>query len=162
MKIQLSSALLNKRSSMQAKIALTLNIILIGITANAQSVSIKSLNQAKIEFETEIVDYGTITQNADGIREFKFKNVGNAPLIISEAKKSCGCTVPTWSKEPIKPGESSHIKVKYDTKRLGTINKSVTLISNAERNNIVLRIKGKVVTQYNIPLAKIKGQPVVK
>jgi LEA14-like dessication related protein len=127
------------------KVILTLSIILIGIMAFAQGTSIKNLNQAKIEFETEIIDYGTIEQNANGIREFKFKNVGNAPLIISDAKKSCGCTIPTWPKAPIKPGESSTIKVKYATDRLGLINKSVTIISNAERSNITLRIKGKVI-----------------
>ena len=68
------------------KVILTLSIILTGIMAFAQGTSIKKLNEAKIEFETEIIDYGTIEQNANGIREFKFKNVGNAPLIISDAK----------------------------------------------------------------------------
>jgi hypothetical protein len=142
------------------KIILTLNVILIGILATAQPVSIENLKQAKIEFQTEIIDYGTIEQNADGIREFKFKNIGTAPLIISDAKKSCGCTVPTWPKAPIKPGESSSIKVKYDTKRIGTINKSVILISNAERNSIILRIKGKVLSPQITPIANKKGKPV--
>ncbi len=142
------------------KIILTLNIILIGILATAQPASIGNLNQAKIEFETEIIDYGTIEQHADGIREFKFKNVGNAPLIISEAKKTCGCTVPTWPKAPIKPGESSSIKVKYATDRIGIINKSVILISNAERNSITLKIKGKVLSPQTTPIANIKGKPM--
>ena len=140
------------------KVILTLNIILIGILATAQEVSIKNLNQAKIEFETEIIDYGTIEQNANGIREFKFTNVGNAPLIISNVQKSCGCTVPTWPKEPIKPGKSSTIKVKYATDRIGIINKSVTIISNAERSSIVLRIKGKVITPQTTPLAQEIGK----
>ncbi len=144
------------------KIILTLNIVLIGILAAAQPVSIENLNQVKIEFETEIIDYGTIEQHANGIREFKFKNVGNAPLIISEAKKSCGCTIPTWPKEPIKPGQSSSIKVKYATERVGIINKSVTLISNAERASIVLRIKGKVISPQTTPLVQENGKPVAK
>ena len=66
---------------------------------------------AIITFETETIDYGTIENNADGNREFKFTNTGNAPLVISNAKGSCGCTVPTWPKEPIAPGASSVIKV---------------------------------------------------
>ncbi|WNH08998.1 DUF1573 domain-containing protein [Thalassobellus suaedae] len=50
---------------------------------------------AKIKFETETIDYGTIENNSDGNREFKFTNTGNAPLVITNAKGSCGCTVPT-------------------------------------------------------------------
>ena len=84
-------------------------------------------NAAVITFETDVIDYGTIEQSADGVREFKFKNTGKEPLIISNATGSCGCTVPTWSKEPILPGKSGVISVKYDTKRLGAINKSVTV-----------------------------------
>lgn len=123
---------------------------------------ISNLNQAKIEFETEIIDYGTIEQNSNGIREFKFTNTGNTPLIISEAKKSCGCTIPTWPKEPIKPGENSVIKVKYATNRIGVFNKMVTIISNAERGSIVLKIKGKVVTPQTTPLVKKDGKPLAK
>ena len=144
------------------KIILTLNVILIGILATAQPASIGNLNQAKIEFETETIDYGTIEQHANGIREFKFKNMGKAPFIISDVSKSCGCTVPTWPKEPIKPGESSSIKVKYAADRIGPINKSVTLISNAKRSTIILRIKGKVITPQTASLANKKSKAFSK
>ncbi|WP_147678182.1 DUF1573 domain-containing protein [Algibacter pacificus] len=100
---------------------------------------------AKIEFETEIIDYGTIENNADGNREFKFTNTGNTPLVISNAKGSCGCTVPTWPKEAIAPGESSVIKVRYATNRTGSFSKSITLTSNAvNAPTKVVRIKGTV------------------
>lgn len=100
---------------------------------------------AKIEFSKEVHDYGTITQGGDGTCEFEFKNTGNAPLIISNAKGSCGCTVPEWPKEPIAPGASASIKVKYDTKRPGAINKSVTITSNAVNEPTkIVRIKGTV------------------
>jgi hypothetical protein len=100
---------------------------------------------AKIEFESETIDYGTIENNADGNREFKFTNTGNAPLVITTAKGSCGCTVPTWPKEAIAPGQSSVIKVHYDTKRTGAFSKSVTLISNAVNTpSKVIHIKGSV------------------
>jgi len=100
---------------------------------------------AKIEFETETIDYGTIENGADGNREFKFTNTGNAPLVITKATGSCGCTVPTWPKEAIAPGESSVIKVHYATERTGAFNKSVTLISNAvNKPTEVLHIKGTV------------------
>ena len=112
-----------------------LGMVSTGIAQTATKVEtpqvIDTKNGAKIEFETETIDYGTIENNADGNREFKFTNTGNSPLVISSAKGSCGCTVPTWPKEPIAPGKSSVIKVHYDTKRAGTFNKSVTLISNA-------------------------------
>lgn len=100
---------------------------------------------AKIEFMKETHDYGTIKYGADGSCIFEFKNTGNEPLIISNAKGSCGCTVPEWPKEPIAPGEKGKITVKYDTKRPGAINKSVTITSNASNEPTkVIRIKGNV------------------
>ncbi|MDG1849964.1 MAG: DUF1573 domain-containing protein [Flavobacteriales bacterium] len=98
----------------------------------------------EISFEKEIHDFGTFDQYGDGAYEFSFTNSGDAPLIISNAKGSCGCTVPVWPKEPIAPGQSHVIKVKYDTKRIGAFNKSVTISSNAiTAPTKVIRIKGK-------------------
>ena len=119
-------------------------------------------NAPTITFDSEVVDYGTIEQGADGVREFKFTNNGKEPLIISNARGSCGCTVPTWPKEPIKPGESSVIKVKYDTKRLGAINKSVTITSNAATPTKVVRIKGKIIAPQTSPVKEPAGAPVEK
>ncbi len=100
---------------------------------------------AKIEFTKETHDYGTIKNGADGTCVFEFKNTGNEPLIISNAKGSCGCTVPKWPQEPIAPGAKGSIEVKYDTKRTGAINKSVTITSNAiNEPTKVIRIKGNV------------------
>ena len=100
---------------------------------------------AKIEFDKETHDYGDIKYGANGGCTFTFKNTGSAPLIISKATGSCGCTVPTWPKEPIAPGASAEITVKYDTKRPGPINKNVTITSNAVNEpSKVIRIKGTV------------------
>lgn len=100
---------------------------------------------AKIEFNKETHDYGTIKNGADGSCVFEFKNTGDSPLIISNAKGSCGCTVPEWPKEPIAPGAKGTIKVKYDTMRTGEINKSVTITSNAvNAADKVVFIKGTV------------------
>ena len=96
------------------------------------------------EFESEVIDYGTIDQNSDGVRAFKFKNVGNSPIVITKVKGSCGCTVPTKPKGPIMPGESAEIGVKYATDRVGAFAKTVTVSSNASKASIVLKIKGKV------------------
>ncbi len=84
-----------------------------------------------IKFESTEVNYGKIQKGADGVRVFSFTNNGSAPLIISNAKGSCGCTVPTYPKEPIMPGEKGEIKVKYDTNRVGAFTKYVTLTTNA-------------------------------
>jgi hypothetical protein len=84
-----------------------------------------------IKFESLEVNYGSIEKGADGVRVFKFTNNGSAPLIISNAQGSCGCTVPTYPKEPIMPGEKGEIRVKYDTQRVGAFTKYVTLTTNA-------------------------------
>lgn len=101
-------------------------------------------NGPQITFESEVIDYGTIDQGANGERVFKFKNTGKEPLIISNAQGSCGCTTPNWPKEPIRPGESGEIKVKYDTQRVGNFEKTVTITSNAQTPTKVVKIKGVV------------------
>ena len=70
-------------------------------------------NAPVMEFETEVIDYGKIEQNADGVRVFKFKNTGKSPLIISRIQSSCGCTVPKKPEDPIMPGKDGEIEVKY-------------------------------------------------
>lgn len=100
--------------------------------------------QADIEFEKDVHDFGTLKQHGDATTEFKFTNTGSEPLIISNAKGSCGCTVPEWPREPIQPGSSGVIRVKYDSKRIGPINKSVTITSNGSEQPKVIRIKGKI------------------
>jgi hypothetical protein len=130
--------------------------------AIAQSDSkVENAGGAEITFETEVIDYGTISQNADGLRTFKFTNTGNQPLIISNARGSCGCTVPTWPKKPINPGEEGEIKVKYATNRLGPINKSVTVSSNATEGTKVLRIKGNVIEKQTSPEKENSGMTPV-
>jgi hypothetical protein len=99
---------------------------------------------AIIDFESEVIDYGSIVQNSNGLKVFSFTNKGNAPLLITDVKTSCGCTVPTYSKEAILPGEVGQIKVKYDTKRLGSFSKTITVISNAKQARKTLKIKGSV------------------
>lgn len=105
------------------------------------------LDSAKgiLTFEQETVDYGTIEQNSDGKREFTFTNTGNAPIIITKVKASCGCTVPTKPQEPIMPGKSATIGVKYDTKRLGDFSKTITVTSNATEPVKKIRIKGNII-----------------
>lgn len=102
-------------------------------------------NVAIITFDAETMDYGTIEQNSNGERTFTFTNNGNAPLIISKVKSSCGCTIPSYSKTPIAPNTSSVITVKYDTKRVGAFSKTITVTSNATEQIILLKVRGNVV-----------------
>lgn len=126
------------------KIVLSIVLSFVAVfTMNTLNAQIE--NGPKIEFSKETHDYGNIKYGANGTCTFEFKNTGTAPLIISNAKGSCGCTVPDWPKEPIAPGAKGVIKVKYDTNRPGPINKSVTITSNAVNEpNKVIRIKGNV------------------
>ncbi len=90
-------------------------------------------------------NYGTIVKSSTGVRFFKFTNTGDKALLITNAKGSCGCTVPSYPKEPIMPGESEYIKVKYDTKRVGPFTKYVTLTTNSVSNTTTrLKINGTV------------------
>lgn len=98
-----------------------------------------------IKFETLEINYGKIDKGSNGTREFYFTNNGNAPLLVQNAQGSCGCTVPTWPKEPIMPGERSKISVKYDTQRVGAFTKYVTLTTNSTSNTATqLKIFGDV------------------
>ena len=100
----------------------------------------------EISFEKTVIDYGTVNKGDNGVREFVFRNSGNAPLIISNVKSTCGCTIPKKPEKPILPGESEKIQVKYDTKRVGFIRKSITVTSNAASSpTTILKIKGQVV-----------------
>ena len=102
-----------------------------------------------IKFDKMMHDYGTIVQGADGNCEFKFTNDSKTPLILSNVQASCGCTAPEWPKEPIAPGKSSSIKVKYNTALVGVFNKSITVNSNAANSTVLLQIKGNVTPKQN-------------
>lgn len=118
-------------------------VLVAAFQASAQTTP-AATSGAKLSLESDVVDYGTIDQGSDPLRVVKFKNTGTEPLIISGAKGSCGCTVPNWPKEPIMPGESSQIEIRYDTKRVGGINKTVTVTSNDAAGNKTIRVIGTI------------------
>ncbi|MGB1248329.1 MAG: DUF1573 domain-containing protein [Chitinophagales bacterium] len=122
-------------------------VTLLSISAFAQDgdLNLVAEDGAEINFAEETLDYGTIENGSDGTRYFTFYNDGKEPLIITNCKGSCGCTVPQCPKEPVLPGDSAQIKVKYDTKRTGNFTKSVTVSSNATNApSKVVKIKGNV------------------
>ncbi len=133
-------------------LAMLLLVAAVGYSQNDVAAAAKQSQEGPVmAFETETVDYGVIEQGSDPYRVFKFTNTGTEPLIITHAKGSCGCTVPTYPKEPIGPGETSEIKVRYDTNRLGKFTKRVTLTTNAGDEKKLLTIQGEVVKKPEEP-----------
>jgi hypothetical protein len=131
------------------RIALFISMILVSaVTVMSQATEPVKVednpNAPEITFDKLVHDYGTIPFGGDGVCTFKFTNTGKEPLILQQPQSSCGCTVPTWPKEPVLPGASNEIQVTYNTKKAGPINKTVTVRSNAKSNTVVLRITGKV------------------
>ena len=104
----------------------------------------------KIDFKAKdnTIDYGTVTKKSDnGVRSFEFTNIGDAPLIITNVLSTCGCTVPTKPTEPIMPGKTGKIEIKYNMTP-GPIRKTITVESNAvnyDSGRIPLKIKGEVI-----------------
>jgi hypothetical protein len=112
-------------------------------TANKEAVD--ESNMPFFEFVEEVKNFGEITQGEVVSTTFRFRNVGKKDLIISSAKGSCGCTVPAWPKEPIKPGAEGQIDVKFDSNgKQGMQNKTITLVANTIPNTKVIAIKGTV------------------
>lgn len=98
-----------------------------------------------IVFERDIYDFGKLIDGETAVYNFKFKNTGTADLLISQVNSSCGCTVPKFPKEPIPPGGEGYIKVSFDSSgRTGVQNKAVTVVSNCQPNQTVIRIKAMV------------------
>ena len=103
-------------------------------------------NAPTMAFEFETYDFGDINEGDDATVDFVFTNSGADKLIITDVKASCGCTTPSWSKEPVMPGEKGQITAKYNTQgRPGTFNKAITITSNANEETKRIFIKGNVI-----------------
>lgn len=102
-------------------------------------------NTSEFKFETETYDFGKIPQGTPVTYEFKFENVGAEPLIISKVESTCGCTVPEYTKTPIKPGDQGSVRVTFNAAQAAPFSKMVTIRSNAKTPVKALYIKGTVV-----------------
>ena len=109
----------------------------------------------EITFQKTEYDFGTIAYGSDAICEFVYKNTGKSPLILTNVRSSCGCTIPSWTKTPVKKKKSDKIIVKYNTHRMGKFHKTVTITSNAKNSPIVLTITGKVVSVKELKKPKV-------
>jgi len=113
-----------------------------------------------MSFTDTTFDFGEVTEGEKVEHSFKFKNSGNEPLILSNAKGSCGCTVPQWPKEPIAPGEEGVITVVFNSKnKKGPRNQKVTITANTNPAQTFIYLKGKVNPDPNKPAAKPKAAP---
>ena len=118
-------------------------------TANAGEATVESaVNAAEapvMTFETESYDFGVVTSGEKVAYEFKFKNTGKSPLIISNAQASCGCTAPEFPREPVAPGAEGVIRVVFDSSgRVGMQNKLISITSNAAPATSELHLIGDV------------------
>lgn len=106
---------------------------------------VKNMAKTKIEFETPMYDFGTIQEGAVMKHAYTFKNVGDAPLLISEVLPSCGCTVAEFTKRPIMPNETGTIDIQFDSKgRPGVTEKHIIILSNADAEKVSIGFKGTV------------------
>lgn len=121
-----------------------INASLVNNPASADGIN-KNMSTPAIKFEKTEHDFGKILQGEQVSYTFKFKNVGNAPLIITSIEKTCGCTSPEYSSQPIKPGENGKITITYDSKgHKGFQNKRLVVKANTNPSETILRIKAQV------------------
>lgn len=118
------------------KLLFVFAFLFVATFANAQGV---------IKFKTESHDFGKVEEGVQAAYTFEFTNTGTAPVVISNAQPSCGCTTPDWTKEPVMPGKTGFVKASFNSSgRPGNFNKNITVISNSETPQIALTIKGEV------------------
>lgn len=120
-------------------------VLTISVLSCGQNTDKKNKSQKpEIIFNEPDHNFGVLDYEGDGTYEFVFKNTGKVPLIIKRVDSSCGCTVPLWEKDPIKPKGKGKIVVKYDTKRIGSFMKTIKVFSNADNSPVELVIRGEV------------------
>ncbi len=98
-----------------------------------------------MKFKEETHNFGKIEQGKPVTQEFTFTNTGTEPIVISNVSASCGCTTPSYTKDPVLPKQSGTVKATYNAAAMGSFNKSITIFSNAESPSLTLFLKGEVV-----------------
>ena len=122
-------------------------------------VAVSYAQKGVMKFTSETHDFGKVEQGKPVTHVFEFKNTGSDPVVINDAQASCGCTKPSWTSEPIMPGKTGTVSATYNAAANGAFNKTVTVISNAEAGQVVLRLKGEVVSKKE---AETAGTPDAK
>lgn len=101
----------------------------------------------EMTFDKQVHDFGDIAQGTAVEHIFTFTNTGKSPLVISNARSSCGCTIPEYTREPIAPGATGELLVKFDGSGRGNVTKTITVATNTERTNETIRIRANVQTK---------------
>ena len=117
------------------------SFVLVSLYANAQTAT-----KSKVKFNSLEHDFGNQPQGKPVAYEFEFTNIGTEPVILENVKASCGCTTPTWTKEPVMPGKKGTIKAQYNMARDGSFRKSIT-VTTKDGENITLFISGNAIAQ---------------
>lgn len=137
---------------MKIRILLYTALISIGIAIiyrnlNTENQFVLITEKTSISLKKTNYNYGTLLKGKSKTCEFSFSNSGNLPLIIYKISTNCGCAEINWTKQPILPREAGSIKIKYDTKKLGSFRKTFMIIANVEKSPVVLTIEGKVIPE---------------
>ena len=148
--IHLKKGILNNKTTLiMKKLFFVFAFLFVATFANAQGV---------IKFKTESHDFGKIEEGVQATHTFEFTNTGTAPVVISNAQASCGCTTPDWTKDPVMPGKTGKVTASFNSQgRPGNFSKTVTVISNSETPQIVLSIKGEV--NQKVAVAEKAAEP---
>jgi hypothetical protein len=126
------------------KTGFLLFLLLLAFSSCKKAGSSTQERKAIIEFGHTKHDFGEIPFKGEGVVEFEFTNTGSDPLILTHVKSTCGCTIPEWSREPVREGGTGVIHVEYDTHRIGKFTKSIYVYSNAGNGPQKLMITGTV------------------
>lgn len=116
-------------------------ILVVMLTVTSMSFAQKGV----MKFKEETHNFGKIEQGKPVTQEFVFTNTGTSPIVITNVSASCGCTTPSYTKEPVLPKKTGSLKVTYNAAAMGSFNKSITIFSNAESPSLTLFVKGEVV-----------------
>jgi len=110
----------------------------------AQTTTVAKSDLGAFEWIASTHDFGKIKQGTPVTYEFKFTNKGKAPLVIANAQPSCGCTTPSWTRDPVMPGGEGHVKATYNAAAVGAFDKTINVTANIEGGIVTLHIKGEV------------------
>lgn len=130
------------------KISIVINLLFISFYGFSQTPAVfeEPVNGPKISFKESSFDFGEIKQGDVVEHVFVFENSGNEPLILTDVRTTCGCTVPKWPKEPLAPGNSASITVQFNSRgKIGMQNKVITILSNSTSQQDRVMIKTNIV-----------------
>ncbi len=135
---------------MKLRFTLLLSFLFLSTFAIAQDSA--TPKGAEFKWEETQFDFGKIPQGVPASHEFWFTNTGGDTLFIADVKKTCGCTTPAWTKEPVLPGQRGYVKATYNAAGGGSFQKAVIVTSNTDPSQVSLTLKGEVVMKDVINL----------